>query len=107
MGTYRQADRPLSVTTPLGADALLLIGVRGHEAISGLFRFDFDMLAENGPDVQFDKLLGQKVTARIRLSEKEDRYISGIVSRVGQGSRDQTCTSYAVEVVPQFWLLTR
>ena len=40
MGTYRQADRPLTVTTPLGADALLLIGVRGHEAISGLFRFD-------------------------------------------------------------------
>jgi type VI secretion system secreted protein VgrG len=106
MPTYLQAERQLTVTTPLAANSLLLIGVRGHEQISGLFRFEFELLAENGTDVSFDKLMGQKVTGRIRLAEKENRYISGIVSRVAQGSRDQTFTSYSLEVVPKIWLLT-
>ena len=43
----------------------------------------------------------------LRLGDKESRYVSGIVSRVSQGHRDQTFTEYSVEVVPQFWLLIR
>ena len=41
-----RADRPLTVTTPLGDD-LLLVGFSGHEAISQLFEFRLDFLAEN------------------------------------------------------------
>jgi type VI secretion system secreted protein VgrG len=107
MPGFTQVRRPLSVTTPLGADALLLVGVDGREAISELFRFDFQLLAENGAEVPFEKLLGQKIAATIRSSEDDRRYIAGIVSRVAQGSRDQTFTGYRVEVVPQLWLLTR
>jgi type VI secretion system secreted protein VgrG len=107
MGPYQQAGRPLSVTTPLGPDAMLLIAVRGEEALSTLFSFEFDCLAENATDVPFDKLLGQKATAAIKLGESENRYVSGIVSRVSQQSRDQTFTTYRLTVVPQFWLLTR
>src|SRR5437764_10480324 len=70
MPTYLQADRPLSVTTPLPADALRLTGLRGHEAISSLFHYDFDLLAENGAAVPFDALLGRrrrrKSSSRIR-----------------------------------------
>jgi type VI secretion system secreted protein VgrG len=107
MPGYTQVRRPLSVTTPLGADALLLVGIEGREAISELFRFDFQLLAENGAEVPFEKLLGQKIAATIRANEDNQRYIAGIVSRVAQGSRDQTFTGYRVEVVPQLWLLTR
>jgi len=107
MASYQQAGRPLSVTTPLGADAFLLVGVRGKEGLSTLFRFEFDCLAENSTEVAFEKLLGQKATATIRLTEGESRYVSGIVSRVSQESRDQTFTTYRLEVVPQFWLLNR
>ncbi len=107
MPTYLQANRLLSVTTPLGADKLFLIGLRGQEALSTLFRYEFELLAENTTQVQFDKLLGQKATAAINLIGRESRYISGFVSRIGQGSRDQTFTDYRVEVVPQFWFLTR
>src|SRR6185436_4267620 len=102
-----QADRPLRVTTPLGADVLLLTGVSGREAISELFRFQFDLLAENSTDVKFEDLLGKSVTAAIELQSTDKRYISGIVSRVAQGGRDQTFTGYRLEVVPKFWLLTR
>ncbi len=107
MPTYSQANRPLSVTTPLGADKLLLIGLTGREAISELYCYQLELLAENGTDVQFDKLLGQKVTAKIGREGKEVRCFSGIVSRIAQGARDQTFTQYRFEVVPQFWLLTR
>src|SRR5689334_13325876 len=86
MPTYTQAERPLSVTTPLGPDVLLLVGVTGREALSELFRFELELLAENGVDVAFEKLLGQKVTARIRLTEQTNRYIGGVVSRVSQGA---------------------
>ena len=107
MATYLQAERPLSVTTPLGPNALLLTGLRGQEALSSLFHFELDLLAENDADISFDKLLGQKVTATIRLRDNESRYVSGIVSSVREAGREQTFTSYGVTVVPQFWLLTK
>src|SRR5262249_3348616 len=34
-------------------------------------------------------------------------FFSGIVSRVSQGEQDAELTAYRVEMVPQFWLLTR
>src|SRR5438034_301318 len=107
MPTYLQAERPLSVTTPAGADVLLLTGLSGREGISELFRFQLDLMAENSAEVKFEDLLGQKVTATVRLASDDKRYFSGIVSRVAQGGRDQTFTGYRLEVAPQFWLLTR
>jgi type VI secretion system secreted protein VgrG len=104
---YVQAERPLSISTPLGANVLLLVGVRGHEGLSSLFRFEFDLLAENGAKLPFAGLLGQKVTATIRFGGGETRHISGLVSSFSQGTRDETFTSYRMEVVPHAWLLTR
>jgi type VI secretion system secreted protein VgrG len=106
MPTYFQADRALSVTTPLPANSLLLVGVSGYEGISTLFRFDFQLLAENSTPIAFEKLLGQKTTAKIHLQDNEQRFVSGVVSRVSQGSRDADFTTYRMEVVPQFWFLT-
>lgn len=102
--TYTQDNHPMRATTPLGKDALLLIGLNGTEAISQLFSFQLDFLALNQTTVPFDKLLGQKVTAEFDVPK---RYVSGIAIRVSEGERDETFTSYQVEIVPQFWLLTR
>ena len=44
---FTQAARALRIDTPLGPDALLLRSVSGQEAISQLFRFQLDLLAEN------------------------------------------------------------
>src|SRR5215211_1631305 len=107
MPLYTQEVRPLRVTTPLGPDALLLVGLSGHEAISRLFQFRLDTLAENDTAVPFEQLLGQKVTIELGTPDQEVRYLSGICCRVGQGGRDQTFTAYHLEVVPQLWFLTR
>jgi type VI secretion system secreted protein VgrG len=107
MSTYAQAERPMEVATPLGEDALLLVGLSGVEAISRLFRFQLDLLAENGTAVPFDQLLGRGVSVKIRLSDGTYRDINGICSRLDQGARDETFTSYRMEVVPTLWFLTR
>jgi type VI secretion system secreted protein VgrG len=107
MATYTQEHRPMQVTTPLGPDKLLLVGLSGQEGLSQLFQFHLDMIAENEAEVAFDKLLGQKVSVEVTLEEGGKRHFSGIVSRVSQGERDTTFTKYRMEVVPQFWLLTR
>ena len=36
---YEQTDRPIKLTTPLGANALLLVGFQGREAISQVISF--------------------------------------------------------------------
>jgi type VI secretion system secreted protein VgrG len=101
-----RASRPLTAKTPLGGD-LLLVGFSGHEAISQLFEFRLDFLAENDTKIDFDKLLGQAVTVHMILLDGRARHFSGICKSVSEGSRDPTFTSYRMEVVPTFWLLSR
>jgi len=109
MPTYTQDNRPLSVQTPLGKDVLLLVGMAGHEAISELFNFHLNLLAEDASKVKFDKLLGQKITVALKLPNEKERYFNGICNRVSQGGRSEgdVFTAYHLEIVPQFWLLTR
>jgi type VI secretion system secreted protein VgrG len=109
MPTYTQDNRPLSVRTPLGKDVLLLVGLTGHEAISRLFNFQLDLLAEDASKVKFDKLLGQKITVALKLPNEKERYFNGICNRISQGGRSEgeVFTAYHLEIVPQFWLLAR
>src|SRR5207248_9642874 len=100
------------VPTPLGDDALLLTGFTGTEAVSQPFQFHLDLLAESDT-VAFDRLLGQAVTVRLSLPKRDQRYVSGIVRRFGQGGPVTAADGktvfyrYRAEVVPQLWLLTR
>jgi len=105
--TYTQANRPLTVTTPLGNDKLLVVGFSGSEGISRPFNFQLDLKADNKnqQDIAFDKLLGQKVTVQLAQADNKPRYFSGICSRFSQGERSSVFTAYRMEIVPQFWLL--
>ena len=62
MPQYTQANRLMAVSTPLGTDVLLLQQVSGAEAVSRLFRFQLEFLAESSTDIAFDQILGQSVT---------------------------------------------
>jgi type VI secretion system secreted protein VgrG len=104
---YLQADRPLTVSTPLGPDDLLLVGFHGREAISQLFGFELDLLAENSTDIPFDKLLGKKVTVHLSLFDGGNRPFSGICQEISEGARDETFTAYRMQVVPEIWLLSK
>jgi type VI secretion system secreted protein VgrG len=107
MSTYTQAHSPIAVTTPLGQDVLLLTGFRGQEAISQLFNFQLDLLAEAKSEIHFDRIVGQNVTVEMRLPNEEKRYFNGLVKRFSQGARDEVFVHFRAEVVPKLWLLTK
>ena len=107
MPSYQQAERLLTVTTPLGPDKLLLVGLVGTEAISQLFQFQLDAIATHETQIPFEQLLGKKVTAHINAPGGDHRHISGICSRAAQGGQDATFTYYRLEIVPELWFLTR
>jgi len=104
--SYTQTDRIISISTPLGNDALLLRAFTGYEAISQLFRFDLDLLSEK-PSISFDSIVGKPVTLNAVLADGSERYWSGYVSRFAQGANDGRFTSYRAEMVPWLWFLTR
>jgi type VI secretion system secreted protein VgrG len=105
--TYQQATRLLTMTTPLGKDKLLLVGLDCIEAISKLFRIWLETIATNETEVPFDQLLGQKITVQIMAPGGNRRYLNGICNRVVQRGRDPMFTSYRLEIAPEFWFLTR
>jgi type VI secretion system secreted protein VgrG len=108
MPKYTQADRPIAVTTPLGKDALLLTGIQGREAVSELFHFELELLAEADTQIRFDGILGQNVTVELHLSDGQKRYFNGLVKRFSQGRRDDVSfLHFRAEVVPKLWLLTK
>src|SRR5262249_9040522 len=94
--SYTQDHRPLKVTLPqgVGKDALLLVGFTGQEALSRLFSFHLDLVAENRTAVPFDKLLGQPVTVELAAGGQGPRYFNGICYRLSQGERDNEFTPY-------------
>ena len=107
MPKYSQANRPLQVTTPLSPDTLLPLAFGGREAISQLFDFQLDLIAENAADIAFDKLLGKPISVSLQLLGGETRTFSGICNRFTQRGRDTVFTAYELHMVPRLWLLTR
>ena len=103
---YTQANRLISIDTPLGEDILLLQGFSGHEGISRLFNFKLDLLSEEA-SIPFDGIVGQPVTMTIVLAEGDERYINGFVSRFAQINSDPRFTYYEAEMVSWPWFLTR
>jgi type VI secretion system secreted protein VgrG len=89
--------------TPLGPDALTLVGLSGEEGISRLFRLELDLVADPRRDIPFDRLVGQPATVGLAGG----RYFNGLVSRFGAGTRDAVGAGFRLELVPQLWLLTR
>jgi type VI secretion system secreted protein VgrG len=107
MAVLTQANQPIEIVTPLGKDALLLTSFRGQESLSNLFAFHVEMIADSKKDIAFDKILGQKVTIRLNMQTGKPRFFNGICNRFSQGEVDADFTAYHLEMVPQFWLLTK
>src|SRR5262249_37898338 len=112
MATYTQKGRPLAITTPLGEDKLLLVGLEGSEGLSQLYSFRLDVLGPEAP-VEVKRLRGQPATVRLEVPNSGKRVINGIISRVTQQSRVRSRTDgtnfvrYRMDLVPRLWLLTR
>lgn len=111
MPNFTQANRPISVDTPLGTDVLLLEKIQGIEAISELFEYQLDLLAEN--PIDFDQLLGLPATVTLNLPNNSGRQIAGIFTEVRKGASvagvkgGTVLYRYRAVLSPTAWLLTR
>jgi type VI secretion system secreted protein VgrG len=107
MVTYTQETRLLTLTTPLGADVLLLTAFAGREELSRLFHYELDMLSEEATIAPRD-ILGQHVTWNVEHFDKQPRHFNGVVSRFVPLDRQiHGLRVYRAEVVPWTWFLTR
>jgi type VI secretion system secreted protein VgrG len=108
MGTL-EGNRYLYLTTPLGENKLLLSGFTGQEGLNKLFHFDLELLSDNKTTVDFDKLIGQKVSFGVSGTDPQlvARDLHGIVIAFSQGRRDFNFTEFKMTIVPEVWKLTR
>ncbi|MGH8502229.1 MAG: type VI secretion system Vgr family protein [Gammaproteobacteria bacterium] len=106
MTTALQADRTLSITTPLGDDVLLLRTMTATEQLGRPFEFELDLLSGD-EQIKFEDLLGQTMTVQLSLVEGEARYFNGYVSNFSQIGRVGDYARYQATLKPWLWFLTR
>src|ERR1041385_804033 len=102
---FAQTEQLISISTPLGADKLLLRNVRGEERVSGLFHFFLEMQSEE-KSLDFSQIVGKSATVSMKLADGTTRYVNGIVGRFVQAGSDARFTTYYAELHPWLWLMT-
>jgi len=102
--TATQLDCLLSISTPFGADVLLLEGFGGREAISEPFRFHLRMRSSN-KRLDPQEIVGKSVTVTLQASSGPSRFFNGIVTRFAQVGANGQDGFYSAELAPRLWLL--
>ncbi|HYG86101.1 MAG TPA: type VI secretion system tip protein TssI/VgrG [Azospirillum sp.] len=105
---FSQAGQYLSITTPLGTDALALRTIVGEERLSSLFTYRVTMISSDD-DIAFDQIVGKPVTITVTLGDRESkRYINAIVGRFELTHIDERSlvAHYEAELHPWLWMLT-
>ena len=103
---WSQENRPFRIYTVLNPDTLLLNEFEGEEKLSRFYRYTARCISKR-PDIEGSELLLKPVHLCMRLPDKTDRTIHGIVSRFSRGSAaPYGYTAYELEIVPQHWTLS-
>lgn len=105
MASFVQGTSPYQLTTPLGADKLLLRSFHGEERISTPFHFHLDLVSQDNA-IDFSQIVGKRVTIAIALAGGSTQYLNGVVGTFVQSGGDARFTTYHAEVHPWLWLLT-
>jgi len=96
----------MEIVTPLGDGVLLFHRMTAREELSRLGVFEIDLLSEQG-DIDANKILGQKITVKLPLSDGSCRCFNGYVTRFQQSGTQGKRHSYHATVRPWLWFLTR
>ena len=102
----QQTDRWLTVETPLGEDALVLIAMEGEEALSELFSFRLTMISPRETIAPAD-ILGKNLSFSVKREDGERQFFNGVVKSFSAGPPwGRGYRVYNAEVVPWLWFLT-
>ncbi len=111
MAELAQDGRIMKLTTPVGADVLVVTRAKLTERISSPFEFVYEAIAEEteAPQVQPDRLVGEPACLRVSVSDNYEagpfRYFDGVVRRFVKTHATARYHHYRLEVVPWFWFL--
>lgn len=102
-----QAERWITLETPLGEDALVATEARGVEGISRLFEFTVSALSSS-QTIQPQDLLGKSVTLSMSRPGGRRRVVNGIVVSFSGGEVTRGgYRLFSLEIAPTLWLLDR
>ncbi|HVW54545.1 MAG TPA: type VI secretion system tip protein TssI/VgrG [Rhizobiaceae bacterium] len=105
--TMLQADRWLTLDSPLGSDALLATEVTGTEAISELFEFRVSALSLKKTIAPAD-ILGKSATLAMARPGGKRRFVNGIVTSIAAGYVTRNdYRLYSLVISPTLWTLGR
>jgi len=103
---WSQELRPFRIYTVLEPDTLLLNEFEGEERLSRFYRYTVRVISKRA-DIEGSELLLMPVHLCMRLPDRTDRTIHGIISRLSRGSEaPYGYTAYELEIVPQHWTLS-
>ncbi|HYY96894.1 MAG TPA: contractile injection system protein, VgrG/Pvc8 family, partial [Pyrinomonadaceae bacterium] len=78
--TYKQDTLKLQITTPLGADKVLVRAFSGEEQMSGLFHYALELVSED-KGLDFSSVVGEGATVTLSLNDGTKHYFHGVVAR--------------------------
>jgi type VI secretion system secreted protein VgrG len=97
----------MSMTSPLGQDVLIPVGIAAEEAISNLFAFSVEVVSEQ-PRIDPNRLLNQAACVILRRPNQPTRYFNGIVRRFAAvGTSFRGLYGYNLEIGPILWSLSQ
>ncbi|MFC6486410.1 type VI secretion system Vgr family protein [Nitratireductor sp. GCM10026969] len=105
--TLVQAERWLTLETPLGADVLVATEVRGVEGMSRLFEFSVSALSST-ETIKPNDLLGKSATLSMARPGGERRHVNGIVVAFSGGAVTRSgYRLFQLKIAPTLWCLDR
>ena len=96
-----QADRPVAVSSPLGADVLLFRRMTAVEELGRLFTFELDLLSED-QNIKFADVLGKVLTVELDYGSGK-RYFSGHASSFSYVGVEGRFAHYRATLRPWLW----
>jgi type VI secretion system secreted protein VgrG len=101
---FTQAGRLVQVTTPLGANDLLVDAMQGSEGLSELFSYTLTMRSgQAGLDPS--AIVGKELSVKLQAGAGVVRYVQGLCSRFVHSGFDRDFATYEAQVVPRLSLL--
>lgn len=96
--------RSVSLETPLEDGLLLIKQLKGTEELGRPFCYEVEFLSTEG-HIEFDDLVGQKITVLLSVQHHETRYFNGYISCFRQLERTEEHYRYKATLVPWLSLL--
>ncbi len=111
MAVWSRAHALLTMTSPLGPDALIPLSLDAHEAIGEPFEFDLHAVSQQG-QVDPDRLLNQPACVTLQANGLPVRRFHGIVQRVSaegevRGQSVNQFQAYRIVLRPRLWFLSQ